>query len=104
MANDSSDSSWCRLRDGISIKKLARDEIRNIQFDMLRIDSGFVDSPHWHDDWEWVYILKGSLEDERGVHKAGDFLINQKDAEHKPKSKDGCLLLIVWSGSVRHSP
>ncbi len=92
------------LRDGIQIKRLARDDARKIQFDMLKIAPGLNDPPHWHDDWEWVYILEGDLRDEKGVHTKGDFLINDKDAKHQPTSKEGCTLLIVWSGSVRHQP
>ena len=95
-------TDFVKLRDGISRKPLARDEPRNIQMDILKIEPGFNDVPHWHDDWEWVYILEGSLEDEKGVHKPGDFLINEKYVKHKPTSKEGCTLLIVWSGSVRH--
>ena len=95
---------WEQLRDGIQRKALARDEPRNLQFDILKIEPGFADPPHWHDDWEWVYILEGSLEDEKGIHRKGDFLINQKDAKHQPTSKEGCTLICVWCGSVRHEP
>ncbi len=97
-------SEWEQLRKGIGAKCLARDDARNIQMDLLRIEPGFEDAPHWHDDWEWVYILKGDLVDEKGVHKAGDFLINQKDARHQPISKSGCTLICVWCGSVRGEP
>lgn len=95
---------WEQLRKGILIKRLARDDVRNIQIDILRIEPGFKDSPHWHDDWEWVYILEGSLEDDKGVHKQGDFLINCKDAGHQPTSKGGCTLICIWCGSVRQKP
>lgn len=94
---------FIKLRKGIWRKPLARDDARNIQMDILKIDPGLNDAPHWHDDWEWVYILEGSLEDEKGVHKAGDFLLNGKDVKHQPTSKDGCKLLIVWCGTVRHN-
>jgi len=93
--------TWNKLRSGIQIKSLAKDSSRNIQMDLLKIEPNFEDQGHFHDDWEWVYVLEGTLEDKKGVHKKGDFLINEKDSPHKPTSKDGCLLLIVWSGSVR---
>jgi anti-sigma factor ChrR (cupin superfamily) len=93
---------WEKLREGIAIKHLARDPEKNLQVDLLKISPGFNDVVHYHDDYEWVYILEGSLEDERGKHTKGDFLINPKDAAHKPSSKEGCLLLLVWCGSVRH--
>jgi len=95
------EKGWKKLRNGIEIKHLARDDAHNIQIDLIRIAPGLKDSPHWHDSWEWVYILEGDLVDERGVHKKGDFLINQKDSRHQPASETGCTALIVWCGSVR---
>lgn len=94
-------SGFERLRNGILVKHLARDDTRNIQMDILKIAPGLDDPPHWHDDWEWVYILEGSLEDEKGIHKTGDFIVNEKDSRHQPKSREGCTALIVWCGSVR---
>ena len=88
------------LRKGISVKHLASDSEKKIQMDIMKIEPGFDDAVHYHDDWEWVYILDGSLEDSKGVHKKGDFLINDTITPHKPKSKEGCTLLIVWCGSV----
>jgi len=98
------ESGWERLRNGIEIKRLARDDARNMQMDLLRIEPGLNDAPHWHDDWEWVYILEGDLIDEKGVHRKGDFLINRKDVRHQPTSKTGCTLICVWCGSVRQEP
>ncbi len=97
-------SEWERLREGIRIKRLARNDERNLQMDLLEIEPGFEDAPHWHDDWEWVYILDGELTDERGAHRKGDFLINKKDARHRPSSKTGCTLICVWCGSVSERP
>lgn len=85
-------------------KSLAKDPKRKLQMDILRIEPDFVDVPHWHDDFEWVYILEGSLEDEKGLHKKGDFIINDKDARHRPTSRDGCTAIIMWCGSVRQKP
>ncbi len=96
--------TWKQLRRGIRIKHLAKDEKRGIQIDLIRLEPGLDDPPHWHNDWEWVYILEGSLEDEKGVHRAGDFMVNEKDSRHQPKTKEGCTALIVWCGSVRNEP
>jgi anti-sigma factor ChrR (cupin superfamily) len=95
---------WRQLRKGIQIKRLVRDDARNIQMDILKIEPGFKDFPHWHNDWEWVYILEGDLEDEKGIHRPGDFIINQRDVRHQPTSKEGCTLICVWCGSVRQKP
>jgi len=97
-------SEWVRVREGISRKPLARDEKRGVQMDILRIEPGLKDQPHWHDDWEWVYVLEGDLIDGKGVHNKGDFVLNEKDTRHQPTSKSGCTAVIVWCGSVRHKP
>ena len=70
--------------------------------DLLKIEPNWVDKGHFHGGWEWVYVLEGSMEDEKGLHKKGDFFVNEKDAFHKPSSKEGCLLLITWSEKVRN--
>lgn len=92
---------WEKIREGVFVKHLAKEPTRNLQMDLIKISPNFVDVTHYHNDFEWVYILEGCLEDEKGKHVKGDFLINEKDAKHKPSSKEGCLLLIVWCGSVR---
>ena len=91
------EEDWVPLRKGISRKNLAKDTDRGYQMDLLRIEPGFIDKGHYHGDYEWVYVLEGSLEDEKGLHKKGDFFINEKGGPHQPKSKDGCLLLIFLS-------
>jgi len=68
---------------------------------LIKISPNWKDVKHYHNGFEWVYVLDGSIEDEKGKHVKGDFFVNEKDAEHKPVSKDGCLLLIVWRGSIR---
>lgn len=96
--------TWEQLRKGIKLRHLARDDKRGIQIDIMNIKPGLRDPPHWHDDWEWVYILEGSLEDEKGIHRKGDFVLNEKDTKHQPRSKEGCTAIIVWCGSVRQKP
>lgn len=97
-------SEWIEVRDGVLRKLLARDDSKNLQIDVIKLEPEFKDTPHWHNDWEWVYVLEGSFEDEKGVHKKGDFLINDKVNVHTPKSKEGCTLLCVWCGSIRDKP
>lgn len=95
------ESEWKKVREGVHAKNLAKDSEKNIQMDLMKINPGFNDPTHYHDDWEWVYILEGSLEDSRGKHVKGEFVVNTKDSEHKPSSKEGCTIIIVWCGTVR---
>jgi anti-sigma factor ChrR (cupin superfamily) len=95
------DSDFIRVREGIDRLPLAVNPELGIQADIMRIAPDFTDIAHTHNGFEWVYILEGSLEDDRGVHKKGDFIINTTEGIHQPKTgKEGCTLLIVWTGSV----
>jgi anti-sigma factor ChrR (cupin superfamily) len=92
---------WVALRPGIERKPLAADPKKGLQADMMRIAPNFTDRPHTHDGFEWVYILEGEMTDQAGVHRKGDFLINTTEGIHQPSTgRDGCTLLIVWTGSV----
>ncbi len=95
---------WNKIRKGVYVKHLAKDPNRNIQMDLVKISQNFVDVVHYHNSTQWTYILEGSLEDETGKHVKGDFIIEEKDSKHQPCSKEGCLMLIVWCGSVRTKP
>lgn len=95
---------WRILREGIQIKSLAKDPERGIQIDIIKLAPSLDDPPHWHNGFEWVYILEGSMEDDKGLHKKGDFLSNYKDQKHKVRTEEGCTALIVWTGSVRNKP
>jgi len=94
---------WIPVRPGISRKPLAKEAGRGIQADMMRIEPNLTDIPHTHDGFEWVYILEGGFTDQKGGHVKGDFLINTTEGIHQLRSgKEGCLLIIVWTGSVTH--
>lgn len=97
-------TEWKRLREGIRIKNLAKDPERGVQIDIIKLNPGLVDPPHWHNGFEWVYILEGSMEDDKGLYKKGDFLLNRKDQKHHVRTEEGCTVLIVWTGSVRQNP
>ena len=69
--------------------------------DLIRLEPDFVDRPHRHDGFEWVYVLDGGFSDDKGVHRKGDFVVNSTEGVHQPRTgPEGCLLLIVWTGSV----
>ena len=92
---------FVRLRPGIERKPLAVNKGLGVQADIMRIAPNFKDTPHTHDGFEWVYILEGRLTDERGTHKAGEFIINTTEGIHQPSTgEDGCTLIIFWTGSV----
>ena len=94
-------AGWVLVRDGVWRKPLAVSREKGVQMDLVRLEPDFLDKPHVHNGFEWVFVLDGWFEDSRGVHRKGDFVVNTTEGVHQPKTgKEGCLLLIVWTGSV----
>ena len=94
--------SWKPLRPKVSHKPLAKDDARNLQMDIIKLDPNTKYNPHSHPESEWVYILAGSMTDENGTYRKDDFLINEKDSVHSVTSgPEGCEILCVWCGEVK---
>jgi anti-sigma factor ChrR (cupin superfamily) len=95
------EGGWLPVRPGIERKPLAAEKGRGIQADLMRIRPDFTDRPHTHDGFEWVYVLEGGFTDQKGAHKKGDFIVNSTEGVHQVTTGgEGCILLIVWTGSV----
>ncbi|APC97279.1 cupin domain-containing protein [Francisella frigiditurris] len=87
---------------GISKKLLARDDQRNFQIDFIRLEPKVKLSKHMHPDVEWVYVMKGSMSDERGEFVSGDFFINPINSIHSVISgPNGCDILCCWCGEIK---
>ena len=89
------------MSEKIFRKMLARDENRNLQIDKIRIAPNAKIAAHAHPDFEWIYVLRGEISDDRGVFRAGDFFVNEKNSKHAPRvGADGCEILCVWCGKI----
>ncbi len=96
-----SELEWKPLRDKVMTKPLARDEGRGFQINMIRLEPNTSYEEHKHPDVEWVYVLKGSMTDERGTFGQGEFVVNEKGSRHTVSTgPDGCELLVCWCGKV----
>lgn len=93
---------WKQLRANVFHKHLARDESKNFQIDIIKIEPSIKFKEHFHPNVEWVYILKGSMSDEKGTYNEGDFIINEKGSSHTVVSgKNGCEILCCWCGELK---
>jgi len=98
---DTKKMSWEKLREGVFIKHLARDEKRDFQIDIIKLKPSTTYPQHQHADVEWVYVLKGGFIDEFGSFEEGDFKINPKYSRHTiTTGKFGAELLICWCGRL----
>lgn len=92
---------WQQLRENVSFKPLARDEERNFQIDIIKLEPNIKYKEHSHPDIEWVYVLKGSMSDENGEYSQGNFIVNAKGSTHSITSgKDGCEIICCWCGKL----
>ncbi|MFC4891497.1 cupin domain-containing protein [Pseudofrancisella aestuarii] len=90
------------FKTGVSKKLLARDDQRNFQIDFIRLEPSFKLAQHMHPDVEWIYVIKGSMSDERGEYTSGDFFINPANSKHSVISgPDGCDILCCWCGEIK---
>ncbi|OVE75121.1 hypothetical protein BVX95_00060 [archaeon D22] len=88
-------------RKNVEIKHLARDENRDFQIDLVKLDPDIEFDEHGHPDIEWIYVLKGSMWDENGKYEKDHFLINKKGSRHAMTTgPEGCEILACWCGRL----
>ena len=93
--------SWEVLREHVFHKSLAKDEKRGFKMDLIKIEPRVTLEKHLHPDVEWVYVVQGSLSDERGTYSSGDFFINGKDSVHTVSVGDeGVQIIACWCGTI----
>jgi anti-sigma factor ChrR (cupin superfamily) len=79
---------------------------------LIRMEPGFGYPPHRHLDFEEVLVLAGGYRDERGEHRAGDYLRYEPGSEHTPVAlgdperpagpdNPACVLFASARGGVR---
>lgn len=77
---------------------LARDESSGFILERHELPAGFRAEKHRHTEFEWVYVISGTLQDEFGSYPAGTFKLNEKDSVHESFTETGCSLLVFTAG------
>jgi anti-sigma factor ChrR (cupin superfamily) len=81
---------------GRSVKKLnvspGFPEIENIRF--TKLDKGIRIPSHGHPGGNEMFILEGSIADEHGLFKPGDWIRQPAGSRHAPWTDDGCVLYV----------
>ena len=63
----------------------------------MKVDAGAWSPAHAHEELEQIYVLEGSFYDEDAEYSAGDFIVRMPGAMHTAGSRDGALVLLVYS-------
>jgi len=82
--------------EGIRSKTLMEDPERGLKTALIEWSPGASLPLHEHVDIEQSYVLSGSLCDEEGECKAGEFVWRPIGNCHRAWSPNGCLLLAIF--------
>lgn len=89
---------WQRVSKGVYRKDIVKDKKTKQFLSFFKIERGARLKRHKHPEEEWVYVVKGTYEDEYCSVPKGMIKINQKGLVHTSKSTKGCTLLVLWCG------
>src|SRR5215471_6762168 len=78
---------------GVETKVLMQDPQTGLLTALFRFHPGATLPLHEHVEIEQSYVIEGSLEDDEGVARAGDYVWRPKGNRHVARSPDGALVL-----------
>jgi anti-sigma factor ChrR (cupin superfamily) len=78
---------------GVEMKILLRDEATGLMTALVRMQPGATLPLHEHTDIEQSYVLEGSLADDEGEVRAGDYVWRPKGNRHVAHAPNGALVL-----------
>lgn len=101
---DFSATEWRETRHrGIFLHVFRRDEATGDATVLIRMQPACVYPAHRHKGVEEVFILQGGYRDDRGEHRAGDYVLNEAGSDHRPmalEGEDDCIMLAVAHGGI----
>lgn len=68
---------------------------------MSGVARGCVLAEHVHTGLELTYVVEGSLEDDEGVCRAGDFVWRPPGSRHQARTPNGAKFLVRFRGGAR---
>ena len=100
--SDYKDLPWRPVSTHIQSVELCRDS-NGAKVELLKIKPGGSAVTHTHLGDEYTVILEGSFSDDDGLYGRGDFLLREKDEEHRPVATQDreCICLAVTEGPIQ---
>jgi anti-sigma factor ChrR (cupin superfamily) len=87
---------------GFWIKPLYEDARIGERTMLMKVDAGAFAPSHTHDgEFEQVYVLEGTFYDQHQTMTAGDYCCRTPDAPHSSGSKDGAILMVIYTRRPR---
>jgi putative transcriptional regulator len=101
---DFSKIEWRTTRyRGIYLHFLRRDDATSDATVFIRMEPGCAYPSHRHTGPEEVLVLQGGYRDDRGEHRAGDYILNEPGSAHQPIALDcgeDCILFAVAHSGI----
>lgn len=96
---------WRATRhSGIHLHYLRRDAETGDATVLIRMEPGCSYPAHRHVGVEEVFVLQGGYSDARGLHRAGDYVLNEAGSAHRPTAledpAEDCIMLAVAHGGI----
>lgn len=82
---------------GFWIKALFEDPDTAQKTWLMKVDVGAYAPLHAHNETEQIYVIDGTFFDQDRTYRAGDYAIRPPHYAHEAGSKDGALVLLVYS-------
>ena len=93
---------WDQRRPGVHWKVLR--EVGDRKTVLVRYDAGAVIPRHRHIGDEEIFVIQGSVSDDTGTCKAGDYARRPPGCVHTVRSVDGALVLAIMTGGTEPVP
>ena len=95
----SSNAPWQESDDpDFLMKSLYEDLDKGDRTWLMKVEPGAYSPPHAHEgETEQIFVLEGSFHDDENTYHAGDFAVRAAGAIHSAGSKDGALVMLVYS-------
>lgn len=92
------DADWQETgTEGFLIKPLFEHAQSGQRTWLMKVEPGALAPPHAHDEVEQIYVIEGTFYDQENTYGAGDFAIRAPGEMHTGGSKDGAIVLLVYS-------
>ncbi len=91
--------NWQPFRDGVEIYPLYGSH-GGMSSAFLRYAPGASVPTHNHVGYEHIFVLQGEQSDEYGTYPQGSIVVNPPSSRHSVRSKEGCIVLVVWEKPV----
>jgi anti-sigma factor ChrR (cupin superfamily) len=90
--------------EGFWIKPLYENPLSGERTLLMRVGAGAFAPMHSHAEIEQVYVLEGAFYDQNQTIPAGYFVCRAPGEPHTSGSREGALVLLVYSPAEQQSP